>query len=92
MKRVLIAVLDASLRSRLFARVGEFGHRVDAVADALAIERRLAKDEYDVVLVERGLASQPAETDAEWIEVDPGLDPVELDRRLDTLRGASDPD
>jgi hypothetical protein len=68
----LIACRDARLRVRAFDRLAALGYRVDAVGDRLAIERRLAKDDYDLIVTDGfELPDLPAETRV--VQVEPGI-------------------
>ena len=48
----LVAAVDAALRRTAFDRLALLGYRVDAVGDALAVSRRLAKDRYDLIVTD----------------------------------------
>jgi hypothetical protein len=68
----LIAAKDARLRVRAFDRLAALGYRVDAVGDSLAIERRLAKDDYDLIVTDVfEIPDVPAETRV--VQVDPAI-------------------
>jgi len=68
----LIACKDARLRVRAFDRLAALGYRVDAVGDLLAIERRLAKDDYDLIVTDSfEIPDVPAET--RIVQVDPAI-------------------
>ena len=69
--KVLVACLDAELRSSCFNRVSALGIRVDAVGDQRGLSRRLEKDEYALVLHDGGL-ELPAEISESAQLIEPG--------------------
>jgi DNA-binding response OmpR family regulator len=48
----LVAAVDARLRVSAFDHLAALGYRVDAVGDAVAVGRRLAKDQYDLIVTD----------------------------------------
>ncbi len=66
----LIAAADARLRQAAFDRLAAAGWLVDAVGDQRAVDRRLAKDVYDLILtdtLDTGAAGPPTRV----VRVDP---------------------
>ncbi len=49
---VLVAAVDSQLRTEAFHRLTALGCRVDAIGDLRAAERRLLKDQYDLILTD----------------------------------------
>ncbi len=49
---ILVAAVDSPLRTEAFQRLAALGCRVDAVGDLQAAERRLLKDQYDLILTD----------------------------------------
>lgn len=47
---LLVVALDADLRDDAFDRLTTAGYRVDAVADLASARKRLAKDEYALIV------------------------------------------
>ncbi len=83
MKSVLVVCLDAKLRNALFGLVSQRGFRVDAVGDAIALAKRLSKDEYAFVVLEKDVIDVPTLPDTTTIiEVSAELDRSQLEERL----------
>ncbi|MFN0060312.1 MAG: hypothetical protein ACKVX7_17780 [Planctomycetota bacterium] len=55
MPRILIVALDSKLREIAFRVAARTPHAVDAVADRKSALRRFAKDDYELVILERGV-------------------------------------
>jgi hypothetical protein len=71
-RTALIAAKDARLRVRAFDRLAALGYRVDAVGDLIAVDRRLAKDDYDLIVTDvLELPDVPEETRV--VRVHPGI-------------------
>ena len=66
-RRLLIVEDDRELRTMLERLLGDEGYRVDAVADGQAGLHRALVDQYDVMVIDRGL---------------PAIDGLDLTRRL----------
>jgi hypothetical protein len=76
----LVAAADAALRIRVFDRLAARGYRVDAVGDATAVARRLAKDRYDLVVTDT--LEIPELPGTRVLRVDPAVAREELERLL----------
>ena len=74
MARILLAEDDADLRSLLTVRLARAGHHVEAVGDGDAVLAALARDAFDLVVADL---------------VMPGLDGLELARRINGSSGAA---
>ena len=61
--RILVVAMDADLRQEAFDRCTAEGYVVDGVADTQSARKRLAKDEYALLIVENEIGFDAGEVE-----------------------------
>ncbi len=92
---VLVMFLDADLRQQAFDELAAMGLRVDGVGDLASWQRRLAKDDYDLLVVEAGAVPPVTTPDGPpviQVTGDGRLDTDDLVRRAREALGIEDED
>ena len=82
--KILIACVDSTLRHGCFDAAGAIGLRADAVGNQKGLSKRLAKDSYDLVILQGDLNAEPL-GDAQTLELQEGADISDIGDRIKAL-------
>ena len=82
--KILIACVDTTLRNGCFDAAGAIGLRADAVGNQKGLSKRLAKDSYDLVILQGDLNAEPL-GDAQTLELQEGADISDIGDRIKAL-------
>ena len=88
--KILVVAGSAEFRQTIFDLLSAAGYRVDAVGDGESGRKRLLKDEYSLLVVERGLEITPP-PEVPRLDADPD-DPAGVEEILARVRKALEPD